>query len=104
MSKSIKPVTQHKTVASGTLASVAPARLPNDLRALIGDSRQRIAQAVNSALVLLYWRVGQRIRTDILKEKRADYGKEIVHALSGQLSWTHLRQIRVRIPAVTSLN
>jgi len=60
--------------------------LLNDLRALIGDSRQRIAQAVNSALVLLYWQVGQRIRTDILKEKRADYGKEIVHALSGQLA------------------
>ncbi len=58
----------------------------NDLRELINDSRQRVAQALNAALVLLYWQVGQRIRTDILKEKRADYGKEIVHALSGQLA------------------
>jgi hypothetical protein len=42
--------------------------LLNHLRSLISDSRQHIAQAVNSPLVLLYWQVGQRIRTDILKE------------------------------------
>ena len=35
---------------------------------------------------MLYWQVGHRIRTDVLREKRADYGKEIVHALSGQLT------------------
>ena len=58
-----------RRVASKSLAPIAPAQLLNDLRALIGDSRQRIAQAVNSALVLLYWQVGQRIRTDILKAK-----------------------------------
>jgi hypothetical protein len=40
---------------------------------------------VNSALVLLYWRVGKRIRQDILKEKRAEYGEEIVPTLSTQL-------------------
>jgi len=28
-----------------------------------------------------------------LKEKRAGYGEEIVHALSRQLSWTHFRSI-----------
>lgn len=86
MTKPIKAITRAKKAPSKTLATIAPAQLLNDLRALIGDSRQRIAQAVNSALVLLYWQIGQRIRTDILKEKRADYGKEIVHALSGQLA------------------
>ena len=40
----------------------------------------------NSALVMLYWRVGKRIHQDILKEKRAEYGEEIVPALSTQLS------------------
>ena len=44
-----------------------------------------MARQVNSALVLLYWRVGQRIRQDILKEKRAEYGEEIVPTLSTQL-------------------
>ena len=40
---------------------------------------------MNSALVLLYWRVGKRIRQDILKEKRAEYGEQILYAVSAQL-------------------
>jgi hypothetical protein len=51
-----------------------------DLRALIIEARQ-----VNSAMVLLYWRVGKRIRQDILKEKRAEYGEQILYAVSAQL-------------------
>jgi predicted nuclease of restriction endonuclease-like (RecB) superfamily len=35
---------------------------------------------------MLYWRVGKRIRQDILKEKRADYGEHIVATLSQQLT------------------
>ena len=57
-----------------------------DLRALIIEARQDVARQVNSALVLLYWRMGQRIRKDILKEKRADYGEQIVATLSQQLT------------------
>jgi hypothetical protein len=56
-----------------------------DLRTLIAETRQDVARSVNSALVILYWRVGQRIRQHILKEKRAEYGEKIVHALSAQL-------------------
>jgi hypothetical protein len=50
-----------------------PAKLLRDLRNLIQSTRAGVAQAVNSALVLLYWQVGHRIRTEILKEKRATY-------------------------------
>ena len=60
-------------------------QLLSDLRTLIAETRQDVARSVNSALVMLYWKVGQRIRQDILKEKRAGYGEEIVHALSAQL-------------------
>ncbi len=56
-----------------------------DLRALIIEARQDVARQVNSVLVLLYWRVGKRIQQDILKEKRAEYGEEIVATLSTQL-------------------
>ena len=59
--------------------------LLGDLRQLIAEARQDVARQVNSALVLLYWRVGQRIRQDILKEKRAEYGERIVSALGTQL-------------------
>jgi hypothetical protein len=42
-----------------------------DLRSLIIEARQDVARSVNSALVMLYWQVGKRIRQDILKEDRA---------------------------------
>ena len=45
-----------------------------------------VARQVNSALVLLYWRVGKRISQDILKEKRAEYGEQIVSAVSRELA------------------
>jgi hypothetical protein len=53
---------------------------------LIRDTREQLARVVNSALVLLYWSIGDRIRRDILKETRADYGKEIVSTLAVQLT------------------
>ncbi|HEX9911186.1 MAG TPA: PDDEXK nuclease domain-containing protein [Desulfatiglandales bacterium] len=57
-----------------------------DLRELIAEARQDVARQVNSTLVLLYWRVGKRIRQDILQEKRAEYGEQIVATLSQDLS------------------
>jgi predicted nuclease of restriction endonuclease-like (RecB) superfamily len=65
---------------------IASKRLINDLRRLIAETRQGIAQTVNSGLVALYWNIGARIRTEMLKEARAEYGLKIVHALSAQLS------------------
>jgi DUF1016 N-terminal domain len=59
--------------------------LLSDLRELIESARQDVAQRVNSTLVILYWRVGTRIRQDVLKEKRAEYGEQIVTTLSAQL-------------------
>ena len=43
------------------------------------------ASAVNAALTMLYWRIGQRIISEVLAGKRAEYGKEIVVSLSRQL-------------------
>ncbi len=67
-------------------AAAGPVALLAALRELISATRQAVAQGFNSALVLLYWQIGQRIRTDILKEKRAEYGEQIVHAVSAKLS------------------
>ena len=73
--------------------TVSPAALLSEVRELILAARHTVAQGVNSALVLLYWQIGQHIRTDILKEKRAEYGDQIFHSLSAKLSWTHPRRI-----------
>ena len=37
-------------------------------------------------MTILYWQIGDRIRQDILKEKGAEYGKEIVATLSQELT------------------
>ena len=63
-----------------------PAALLTDLRELILHAREGVARAVDSGLTTLYWHVGRRIRQDILKEARADYGAQVVSALSAQLS------------------
>jgi predicted nuclease of restriction endonuclease-like (RecB) superfamily len=64
----------------------APAGLLDDVRALIRQTREGVAQAVNAALTLLYWQVGHRVRTEILNEKRAEYGERIVPTLAAQLT------------------
>ena len=57
----------------------------NDLSALIEQSQQQVVAQANSTLTILFWHVGNRINTEILKDKRADYGKQIVSTLSIQL-------------------
>ena len=60
--------------------------LIGNIRSLIETARQNVAITVNAGLTVLYWQIGSRIRQDILKEKRAEYGKEIVATLSRQLT------------------
>jgi predicted nuclease of restriction endonuclease-like (RecB) superfamily len=76
----------HTLVPAKATIPAIPSDLLRDVRGLIEQARDVTARAVNSALVVLYWSVGDRIRRDILKEKRADYGKQIVGALSQQLT------------------
>jgi hypothetical protein len=52
---------------------------------LIEQSKQNVAIAVNAEITLLYWNVGKRINNEILKNERAEYGKQIVVSLSRQL-------------------
>ncbi len=66
--------------ASGSAALLA------DVRALIIEARESVAQTVNASLTTLYWQIGCRIRRDILREKRAEYGQKILHALSARLT------------------
>jgi predicted nuclease of restriction endonuclease-like (RecB) superfamily len=60
--------------------------LLGDLRELIESSRRLVAATVASESVLLYWRVGRRIRVDLLHEERAGYGQQIVSTVSRELT------------------
>jgi hypothetical protein len=104
MSKPKKPSRPAKPAAKLQVRATPHRQLLHDLRELIEQTRGGVAQAVNSALVLLYWQVGHRIRTEILKEKRAAYGAEILSTVSKELtadfgkgySWPNLsRMVRL---------
>ncbi len=96
---------------------------------LIDKSRTSLTIVVNQQLTQLYWGIGKLIKSEILKNKRADYGeqiveklsikltaeygrgwskqqlwnclytvetfpeKKIVSTLSGQLSWSHIKEL-----------
>lgn len=55
------------------------------IRNLIEQTKQNVAISVNSSLSMMYWEIGNKINQDILKNQRAEYGKEIVVTLSRQL-------------------
>jgi predicted nuclease of restriction endonuclease-like (RecB) superfamily len=59
--------------------------LVGDIRNLIREAKVGLAATVNSTLTLLYWRIGRRIQTEVLKGERAEYGKKIVATLAQQL-------------------
>ena len=61
------------------------AALISELRGLIEQARQHVAQTANSTLTLLHWRLGERIRREILQGQRAQYGEEILPTLSAKL-------------------
>lgn len=53
---------------------------------MILSAREQVARAVDGRLALLYWEAGRRIQQEILRNKRAEYGEEIVATLSQQLA------------------
>ncbi len=59
--------------------------LLSDISLLIEQSKRHIATQANSTLTLLFWQIGKRINDDILQNKRADYGKQIVPTLAIKL-------------------
>jgi DUF1016 N-terminal domain len=79
-----KPKPKRKTPAKAVGPLPDSTTLLMDLREMIEASRSAIAQVVNSAMVLLYWQVGSRIRADVLRDKRAAYGEQILPTLSAK--------------------
>ncbi|TAH34654.1 MAG: DUF1016 family protein [Planctomycetota bacterium] len=57
-----------------------------DVRTLIQGAKAQVSRSVNSALVLLYWRVGRRVCTELLHEGRGEYGARIVEELGQALA------------------
>ncbi len=69
-----------------TIEKNAVLPVANDIKELIEKSRQDVALAVNSEITLLYWSIGKRINDEVLKNNRAEYGKQIIAGISEQLT------------------
>ena len=59
--------------------------LAAEIVAMIRTARGHVAQSVNARLTLLHWEIGTRVRREVLRAQRADYGAEVVEALSERL-------------------
>jgi hypothetical protein len=81
----LKAARKARRAVATTPTAAAPAIL-SDIRRLIAEARGHVASTANATLTMLYWQVGQRIRTEVLRDQRAIYGERIVASLGRQLS------------------
>jgi hypothetical protein len=72
-------------------ADMLPGRLLADLVGIIESRKRTLYRQVNSGVVMMFWEVGRRINEEILKNERAEYGKQMVVTVSRQLETTYGR-------------
>jgi len=81
----------HSPAHHEILLSFVPPALLGDLQSLIDATRVRVAVGINTEMVLLYWDIGKRIRSEILGNERAAYGKQVINTVSDQLTMQYGR-------------
>lgn len=67
------------------VATVSTQSLIQDLRQIIEQARGQVAATANYAQTMMYWHIGERINREVLDNKRAEYGKQIVATVARQL-------------------
>ena len=75
---STRPAKRTKPATRSSVPALAGGPLLADVRGLILQAREQVARAVDTRLSTLHWQIGHRIRRDILKDRRAGYGEQIV--------------------------
>ena len=68
----------------------------SEISALIEQAQGAVVSQANSVVTLLFWRIGQRVNEDVLQNKRAGYGKQIVATLSRHLTEKYGRNFEER--------
>lgn len=77
-------------------ATIIEQSLFNELSQLIEQNQRQVLSHANSTLTILFWQIGQRINDEILRNKRAEYAKQIVSTLSTQLKNQYGRNFEIR--------
>jgi predicted nuclease of restriction endonuclease-like (RecB) superfamily len=91
----LRPQAEVKQIMDTKLTNPEQA-LFKEVSALIEQTRRNLYAQADSATVLLFWRIGGVINGDILRNKRANYGKQIVSALATQLTERYGSSFEVR--------
>ena len=60
-----------------------------DISKMIEHAKQHVSREFNITHVTLNWHIGNRVNQEILKDERADYGKQVVSKLSEQLQHSY---------------
>jgi len=68
------------------LAETSSGQVFDKIAGLIEQARQKVATTINQEMVILYWNIGKTIKEEIVKSKRAEYGRKIVQSLATQLT------------------
>jgi len=75
-----------KAVTARNVNNISENALFTELSLLIEKNKQKAISQVKSTLNLLYWQIGKRINDEILNNKRAEYGTQIVVNLAEKLT------------------
>ena len=70
--------------------------LYKELCFLIEKSKQKTIMQAKSAVNMLFWQIGKRINDEILNNKRAEYGAQIISKLADKLSSEYGRSFELR--------
>ncbi len=57
-----------------------------DIKIQIEETKQLVAVSVSSGTSILYWHIGSSISSEILKDKRAEYGLSVIREISNNLT------------------
>ncbi len=57
----------------------------NEIISIVENSKKQLIVQANNVLTLTFWNIGNRIKKEVLKDQRAEYGKQIVVTLSRDL-------------------
>jgi|SRR5690625_3639034 len=60
--------------------------LIKDVRSIIEKAHYHIANTINSETCLMNWKVGERIKNEVLLNERAEYEKKIIKNLAKKLT------------------
>ena len=56
-----------------------------EIKDMIEQTRNAVRQKVNAGITIMYWNIGNRVNKELLKQERAEYGRQIVSTLSKDL-------------------